>query len=203
MPVRIVPTDVIAGLETPSGASLRQILAVFITDSGLRQLSNWLNVPSDDLSQLRNTWTLADTAAVVFRTGRIQILPDWSSGKFVNGLENSTCKYMLSYGLVRPFVGIENDKGKIVRSLEVVSISTKDPKSLPLPSAFLFSIHARFCNSLRWLQVQDQIQRGWPGNAFWHSCKTTFRKAISYTIRLGIYGSIFPDGLARSHTGFF
>jgi hypothetical protein len=98
---------------------------------------------------------------------------------------------MLSYGLVRPFVGIENDKGKIVRSLEVVSISTKDPQGLPLPSAFLFSIHARFCNSLRWVQVQDQMQRGWPGNAFWHSCKTTFRKIMSCTIpmfrRLWLY----------------
>lgn len=98
---------------------------------------------------------------------------------------------MLSYGLVRPFVGIENDKGKIVRSLEVVSVSTKDPQGLPLPSAFLFSIHARFCNSLRWVQVQDQMQRGWPGNAFWHSCKTTFRKIMSCTIpmfrRLWLY----------------
>ncbi|KFY23357.1 hypothetical protein V493_05904 [Pseudogymnoascus sp. VKM F-4281 (FW-2241)] len=80
MPIRVVPPEVIAGLETPSGASLREILAVFITEDGLQQLYSWLNITSDDLRQLRNTWTLAGAAAASFRTGRVEILPDWISG---------------------------------------------------------------------------------------------------------------------------
>ncbi|OBT66555.1 hypothetical protein VE03_03701 [Pseudogymnoascus sp. 23342-1-I1] len=102
MPVRIVPTDVIAGLETPSGASLREILAVFITEGELRHLSSWLDIPSDDISQLRNTWTLASTAAIAFRTGRVQILPDWISGQSTNGLEDSTCEIFFSHADFSP-----------------------------------------------------------------------------------------------------
>ncbi|KFX99820.1 hypothetical protein V490_01638 [Pseudogymnoascus sp. VKM F-3557] len=182
LPIRLVPPEVIAGFGDPFCASLREILTVFLTESGLDQLTDWLKASPNGLSQLRNTWTLVGDAAAAFRAGRVQILRDWVSGNKSYDLELNTCEYVLSYGIVRPFAAITNNKGQSIRSLESVVISTRDPQTMPLPSAFLFDIHSRFCNSLHWLQIQGEMQRGRPKNTFLHSCKATFRRMINRAI---------------------
>lgn len=64
---------------------------MFLTEDGLVQFTNWLNVSPDDLSQLRNTWTLAGGAAIPFRAGQVQTLPDY----FWQNLQRPRAKHML------------------------------------------------------------------------------------------------------------
>ncbi len=78
----------------------------------------------------------------------------------------------------RPFPVLTTKQGRLLYSDEDIIISTDDPQTMPLPSTFLFGLHARFCNSLRWLHVQDQMQLGWPRTTIWHKCQRIRRRMI-------------------------
>lgn len=66
-----------------------------------------------------------------------------------------------------PYPKLTDQTGRLLRTLENLTFTTHDPEKYPLPSPFLLSIHFRFCNSLRWFQVEDEVQRGWPRESFW------------------------------------
>src|SRR5215469_7947232 len=47
-----------------------------------------------------------------------------------------------------------------------ITLTTTDPIAIPLPSAVVFGVHARFSNAVRWLRTRRQTKRGWPDNSF-------------------------------------
>ena len=99
----------------------------------------------------------------------------------------------------RQFPIIMSKKGLPIHSDDDVIISTSDPRTMPLPSAFLFGLHSRFCNSLRWLQVQEQMLLAWPGNTILNKCQNFSRRLIQSTIpifrRIWLY---FPQVIRTS-----
>lgn len=86
---------------------------------------------------------------------------------------------MLRNTLPPPFPILTNDKGLLIYSDADVTLSTSSPQTMSLPSVFLFGVHARFCNSLRRLQVQDQILRGWPESSMRHNIFTVPRETVN------------------------
>lgn len=52
--------------------------------------------------------------------------------------------------------------GKSLHRYPFITITASDPNNIFIPSMFLFDVHARFCNSLRSLQIQEQMDKGWP-----------------------------------------
>lgn len=72
--------------------------------------------------------------------------------------------------------------GKQMWSGSSATLRSKSPQTLPLPSIFLIGIHARFCNSMRWLRVQDQAQTGWPESAVIHKAHVIPREIIHRAI---------------------
>lgn len=72
--------------------------------------------------------------------------------------------------------------GQPIYDVGKIHIFTNNPRTMPLPSAFLFSVHARFCNPLRWLKVCNQVQLGWPENTVWQKCQTIPRGLVHWTV---------------------
>lgn len=95
----------------------------------------------------------------------------------------------------RPFVELLRN-GKPLGNDEGIIVTTNDPKTMPLPSAFLFTVRAHFCRSMRLLGIEDQVQIGWPRDTIWHKCQVASRKMIHQTIpvfrRLWLY---FPKAI--------
>ena len=48
-------------------------------------------------------------------------------------------------------------QGDVLRSGSVIEVTTMNPESAPLPSAFLLGIHSRFCNSLKALEIDREM----------------------------------------------
>jgi hypothetical protein len=62
-----------------------------------------------------------------------------------------------------PVSGLSFGHGDDFNSLfRYFTVSTPDPKSLPLPSRFLFEIHHRFASALHFFFIEEKIAKGWP-----------------------------------------
>lgn len=70
-----------------------------------------------------------------------------------------------------PYPTITSQSGRHLRILENLTFTTDDLDQCPLPSPFLLSVHSRFCNSMRWFQVEDEVKKGWPRESFWKANK--------------------------------
>lgn len=55
---------------------MRELFAVFLTEDHLRRLIGSLDLPSDDINQLKNTWTLQESVATLFINGQIKVEPE-------------------------------------------------------------------------------------------------------------------------------
>lgn len=66
-----------------------------------------------------------------------------------------------------PYPDLTDRSGRFLGPLKNLTFTTHDPDENPLPSPFLLSIHFRFCNSMRWFQIEDEVRRGWPREFLW------------------------------------
>ncbi|TVY86353.1 hypothetical protein LAWI1_G007800 [Lachnellula willkommii] len=175
--LKLVPSQLVQGLDDEAHSSLRETLAVFLTEASLQRLIRCLDAESNHNGQIKNLWTLDKSAATAFMNGQIYLEPEWNAPEDSDNSCQQTSYYMLQNTLPPPFPILTNDKGLPIYS--DVTLSTNSPKTMSLPSAFLFSVHARFCNSLRRLQVQDQILRGWPENSMRHKILAIPREIVN------------------------
>lgn len=86
----------------------------------------------------------------------------------------------------RPFPVLKSKKGRRLYANDNLIISTTDAKTMPLPDSFLLALRARFCNSLRCLQIEDEMQLGWPENTLQHKFQHMFQSICRKTIEPAI-----------------
>ncbi|KAI9848150.1 MAG: hypothetical protein M1837_000824 [Sclerophora amabilis] len=162
VPANIVPKELVEELGTASHISLRELLIAFLSHNQFHYLNSLINPGPNNVDRLRNAWTLTQSAATAFRSGNIQLEPEWDVSEGSEDKFAASCRYQLIMVPPAPFPLLTTQGGVRLRSLQSIVTTTSDPDVLPLPSTFLFRVHARFCNSLRWLQIQEQMQHGWP-----------------------------------------
>ncbi|TVY84940.1 hypothetical protein LSUE1_G001441 [Lachnellula suecica] len=152
-------------MDDEASSTLRDTLTAFLTESHFQRLIRYLGLKSTDDKLLMNLWTLHSVPAAAYNSGQIYLEPD--SPNPDDHLQKTTY-YILQIPTPRTSPALTTYEGRPIRSEDDVVFSTDDPQTMPLPSAFLFGIHARFCNSLRQLRIQNQVKRGWPEKSTWN-----------------------------------
>ncbi|RDL38630.1 uncharacterized protein BP5553_02970 [Venustampulla echinocandica] len=135
-----------------------QTIVTPIISDGIDDLFGSAECPSNFEVCLKY-FTMSKYGAAAFREGRIQLEPDWNIEQRPNDDLKSTCRYSLwaIIPVLRPLP--ITSQGCSLRSGSVMEMMTTDPKSAPLPSAFLLGTHHRFCNALKLLEIDHYSSR--------------------------------------------
>ncbi|CZR69952.1 uncharacterized protein PAC_19853 [Phialocephala subalpina] len=138
-------------------SNLLELLSVFLTKKQVDHLRLTVSAEPSGFEVCRKYWTLSKHAASAFREGQIQLEPNWNTKRRPDEDLNSSCYYSL-WATMPVLIPLPiTSKGHALRSGSEVELVTGDPDSAPLPSAFLFAIHRRFCNSLKSLEIDREI----------------------------------------------
>ncbi|KAK2755520.1 hypothetical protein FQN54_006460 [Arachnomyces sp. PD_36] len=218
--VCIIPPTFLEGPEISPGSRLHELLGAFITPAQRDRLAfvNNSNIERPADSQggenyrawndkiLENRLFLEPDTRKAFRNGRIQIVPyleqDWNSTPIVQtkSVKQTVCQLLMVFPV--PYPTLTDQSGRILRTMENLTFTTSDPDDDPLPSSFLLSVHFRFCNSMRWFQIEDELA------ADLRSCVAEFRRVPNnndggYVICNPLGGPVFDYRLHGDSAGPF
>ncbi|APA16183.1 hypothetical protein sscle_16g109530 [Sclerotinia sclerotiorum 1980 UF-70] len=160
----VIPPSMLRDIETAEGGHLISVLEAFISTSHVHRLRKLLSDSVEDNAIfLRNIWLLSPIVHKAFRADHIEVrridqLNSSDAEASQTEMYRVKGKYPehprnLYFGNGLPFSGSQS---------EAFSISTTNPKDVPLPSDFLFDIHRRFSSALHLFSIEDKINDGWP-----------------------------------------
>ncbi|KAF7874042.1 hypothetical protein EAF04_002714 [Stromatinia cepivora] len=159
----VIPPSFLQDIKSVEEGRLLRILETFLSASHIDRLNTLLTGQiQDNATFLQNLWLLTPTMHKAFRAGHVEVRKsiDDSDDVSTEALQLEMYKLAAKYPerLRNLFFG---NGVRFSASLEWFSISTTNPKRLPLPSKFLFDIHRRFSSALHLFSIENKINRGW------------------------------------------
>ncbi|CAD6442542.1 7d2453ca-1636-4f09-a44c-930f8bdddb60 [Sclerotinia trifoliorum] len=160
----VIPPSILRDIETAEGGRLISVLEAFISTSHVHRLRTLLSDSVEDNAIfLQNIWLLSPSMHKAFRAGHIEVRKiDQSNSSDTEASQTEMYRVKGKYPERPRDLYFGNGLPFSRSQSEVFSISTTDPRDVPLPSDFLFDIHRRFSSALHLFSIEDKISHGWP-----------------------------------------
>ncbi|ESZ96856.1 serine/threonine protein kinase [Sclerotinia borealis F-4128] len=161
----VIPPSFLQNIESAEEGRLLIILEAFLSTSQVDRLRTLLSGRiRNDAIFLQNLWLLSPSMHKAFRTGHIEVRKRIDEPDVV---DTEALQVEMYYALAMKHPETPRNlffgNGVYFSGFRAwFSISTTNPRNLPLPSDFLFDIHRRFTTALHLFSIEDKINRGWP-----------------------------------------